>query len=673
VTSRSGLQKCRNGLLVVGAVMSALVAAEAEAQLPVPEAPKTQATEMAAAPAARTEVPVAIRMTQEDVEAFLDGIMSQRMQRDDMAGAVVAIVKNGEVLLEKGYGYASVEKKTPVRTDQTLFGIGSISKTFVGTAVMQLVQRGRLDLDTDIQKYLDFELRKSFPPAITLRQLLTHTAGFEESGKDVNESPDGISQLGEFLRTHQPAQIFPPGSLSAYSNYGVSLAGYIVERVSGQPFAAYVDEQIFQPLDMAHSTFVAPLPANLAPLASEEYRLATEPPRALEYVARRPAGGMFSTADDMSRYMIAHLQNGRYGDRRILEEATARAMHTIQWRARPDVPGIAINFYQDVGNGRFVLAHGGDLACQHSYLWLVPSENLGVFVAFNSTGTDWTRFRGYLWKTLIDRYLPQAGAPPEATVSAPDDAAAVAGTYLSTRRPDTSILSILYHIVPARVVVNSDNTISLQGSNHYDGTPRSFRAVGKLMFRETGNTGHSIAFIRDARGKVRFMLVDALGEFERQDGLLNGHTQMLLLLQTVFVLVLSGILWPVTAFARWRLKRPLGEELGIAAHRRVLIVRSANLAALVLLGLAFLYARALSILDLSILSGRMDPFIRGFQVLALVVIAGALYGSWAAHIAWKTREGSILHRLGAIAVAVALLELTLFMLNYHFLSIRLNY
>jgi CubicO group peptidase (beta-lactamase class C family) len=667
------VQKRRNGFLVVGAMMSALVALEAQAQLPVPEAPKRQATEIPAAPAAQTGVPVAIQMTREDVEAFLDGIMSQRMERDNMAGAVVAVVKNGEVLLEKGYGYANVEKKTPVRTDRTLFGIGSISKTLVGTAVMQLVERGRLDLDADIQKYLDFELRKSFPPAITLRQLLTHTAGFEESGKDDNEPPDRISKLGEFLRTHQPAQIFPPGSLAAYSNYGVSLAGYIVERVSGQLFAAYIDEHIFQPLDMAHSTFVAPLPANLASLASEEYRLATEPPRALEYVARRPAGGMYSTADDMSRYMIAHLQNGRYGNRRILEEATARAMHTIQWRARPDVPGIAINFYQVVGNGRFVLAHGGDLACQHSYLWLVPSENLGVFVAFNSTGTDWTRFRGYLWKTLIDRYLPPAGPPPQATVSAPDDAAAVAGIYLSTRRPDTSILSILYHIVPARVVVNSDHTISLEGSNNYDGTPRTFRPVGNLMFHETGNTGHSIAFIRDAGGKVRLMVVDALGEFERQDGWLNGHTQMLLLVQTVFVLVLSSILWPVTAFARWRLKRPLREELGIEARRRLLIVRSASLAALAVLGLAFFYARALSILDLSILSSRMDPFIRCFQVLALIVIAGALYASWAAYIAWKAREGSILRRLGAVAVAAALLELTLFMLNYHFLSIRLNY
>jgi len=114
---------------------------------------------------------------------------------------------------------------------------------------------------------------------------------------------------------------------------------------------------------------------NLEPLASREYWLASEPPRELEYLTRRPAGGMFSTADDMAHYMIAHLQDGRYADQRILKEATAHAMHTIQWRGNPGAPGIAIVFYQDIGNGRFVLQHGGDLACQHSNLWLVPSAS----------------------------------------------------------------------------------------------------------------------------------------------------------------------------------------------------------------------------------------------------------------------------------------------------------
>jgi hypothetical protein len=348
-------------------------------------------------------------------------------------------------------------------------------------------------------------------------------------------------------------------------------------------------------------------------------------------------------------------------------------MHTIQWRARPDMPGIAINFYQDIGNGRFVLAHGGDLACQHSYMWLVPSENLGMFVSFNSTGTDWTRLRSYIWKTFIDRYLPRAEAPPPESPAQPGDAEAVAGVYLSTRRPDTSILSILYHLVPSRVITNPDHTISLDGANRYDGTPRKFRSIGKLKFSEVGDTGHSVAFIRDVGGRVRLMIVDSLSEFQRQDSLLNGHVQLLLMLETTGILILSCVSWPVAVFARWRFKRPLKDDLPAAARTRALIVRSVTVAAVAVLGLVLVYAKALQILDLSMLSGRMDPYIRCFQVLVLLVMAGAAYAIWAAYMAWKMRLGSLLYRLRATAVSIALLELTLFALNYHFLSIDLHY
>jgi len=354
----------------------------------------------------------AAALTRADVEPFLDGIISQRLDRDDIAGAAIAIVKDGDVLLEKGYGYADVARKIPVSPEETLFGIASISKTFVGTAVMQLASDGKLDLDVDVGRYLDFQLKRAFQEPITLRRLLTHTAGFEEGGKDDLDRPEAISRLGPFLRTHQPAQIFQPGTRIGYSNYGVSLAGYVVERVAGEPFATYVARNIYQPLGMHHSTFEAPLPPALTPRASQEYRLASQPPRPIEYVARRPAGGMYSTADDVSKFMIAHLQDGRYGSQRILTDEAARTMHTIQWRGHSEGPGIAISFYQGVGNGRFVLTHGGDLACQHSDLWLIPSEHVGVFLIFNSTGKDWTRIRGSIWKAFVDRYFPLADPAP---------------------------------------------------------------------------------------------------------------------------------------------------------------------------------------------------------------------------------------------------------------------
>jgi CubicO group peptidase (beta-lactamase class C family) len=607
-------------------------------------------------------------MTSDDVAAFVDGIMSQRIERDDIAGGVMAIVKDGHVLFEKGYGYADVEKRLPVRPDQTLFGIGSISKTFTGTAVMQLVEKGSLDLDVDVQKYLDFDLRRNFPEPITLRRLLTHTAGFEENGKDADDPPDAITKLGEFLRTHQSAQIFHPGTRVAYSNYGVSLAGYIVEHVSGQPFAAYVAEHIYQPLDMAHSTFEAPLPADLAPLASKAYWLASQSPQ-LEYRSSRPAGGMYSTADDMTRFMIAHLQNGQYSDRRILTEASAQAMHTIQWRGHPDAGGIGINFYQVAGNGRFVLAHGGDITCQHSYMWLIPSENLGVFVAFNSAGTDWTRLRGVIWQSLLDRYYPPAAGTLPTDATGLEEARSVAGTYLTTRRAQTTFLSITSYLGPTRVTANADASISVEGLNHYNGTPRKFWPVGNLLFREADGSGHIVAFVTAPADGTQLMIVDSVAEFERQTGLLAGRTPQGLVLGAAGFLTLFVLGWPIGAFARWRLK-PAGAA---PAYSGRLLVRAIALAALALYGLAGLYVRALANLDLAVLSSRMDQYLRGFQLLALLVVIGTGFVLWRCFAGWRTREGSVWHRIALTLLSLSLLATVLIIASYHLLAIDLSF
>ncbi len=199
-------------------------------------------------------------LTAQDVEAFLDGIVPLQLEHDDIAGATISIVKDGKLLLAKGYGYADIEKKKPVSAEETLFRPGSVSKLFTWTAVMQLVEQGKLDLDRDVNTYLDFKIPDAFGRPITLKNLLTHTPGFEEAIKDLfavgSESPD----LGKYLKTHIPKRIYPPGTVPAYSNYGAALAGYIVERVSGRPFNDYIEESIFKPL--GHDSF------NFSPAAS---------------------------------------------------------------------------------------------------------------------------------------------------------------------------------------------------------------------------------------------------------------------------------------------------------------------------------------------------------------------------------------------------------------------
>ena len=193
----------------------------------------------------------AAELTKADFETFLDALIPSQLRNRNIAGAVVAVVKDGQVLFQKGYGYADFEAKKPVLPDQTLFRPGSISKLFTATAVMQLVEQGKLDLDRDVNDYLDFAIPKTYPEPVTLRQLLTHTAGFEETLKNLFVAHQSdVKPLRAYLVNQMPARIFPPGKVPSYSNYGFTLAGYIVERVSGEKFERYVTNHILQPLRM---------------------------------------------------------------------------------------------------------------------------------------------------------------------------------------------------------------------------------------------------------------------------------------------------------------------------------------------------------------------------------------------------------------------------------------
>src|SRR5688572_10334320 len=202
----------------------------------------------ASAPQAPT--PATAALTAADVEAWLDGFVPYALQTADIAGAVVVVVKDGQVLAQKGFGYSDVAARKPVDPNLTLFRPGSISKLFTWTAVMQLVEQGKLDLDTNVNTYLDFKIPERDGGPVTLRHIMTHTAGFEEQVKELMGVEGEINPtLGEHLREWVPNRIFAVGTTPAYSNYATALAGYIVERAAGVPFDDYLDEHIFKPLD----------------------------------------------------------------------------------------------------------------------------------------------------------------------------------------------------------------------------------------------------------------------------------------------------------------------------------------------------------------------------------------------------------------------------------------
>ena len=316
----------------------------------------------------------AVALTADDVNAWLDGYLPYALHTGDIAGAVVAVVKDGKILTERGYGYSDVEKRTPVDPKLTLFRPGSVSKLVTWTAVMQLVEQGKIDLDADVNQYLDFKIPPRDGKPVTMRNLMQHTAGFEEQAKDIMSEDPKAPGFEALLKRWVPERVFAPGTTPAYSNYGASLAGYIVQRVSGEPFDDYVEKHIFVPLDMQHSTFRQPLPADLAPLMSKGYLLASDKPHGFEMVGPAPAGSLSSPGEDMAHFMIAHLQNGEYNGNRILSAETAEKMHNSPLTLLPPLNRMELGFFETNINGREVIAHLGDTEWFHTSLHLFLKE-----------------------------------------------------------------------------------------------------------------------------------------------------------------------------------------------------------------------------------------------------------------------------------------------------------
>src|SRR5215468_7954854 len=320
-------------LAVVNALVISVASAQGPAPSPLISAPLPPPTNV---PTVAPQTSPAPELTQADFETFLDALIPSQLRNRNIAGAVISVVKDGQVLFQKGYGFADVENRKPVLSDQTLFRPGSISKLFTATAVMQLVEQGKLDLDRDVNDYLDFSIPKTYPDPVTLRQLLTHTGGFEETLKNlfVAHGSD-MKPLRTYLVNEMPARIFPPGKIPSYSNYGFTLAGYIVERVSGENFERYIENQILKPLRMNNSTFDQPLPAQLAPQMSKGYLSASKKPRDFEFVQEEPAGALSTTAADMTRFMLAFLQDGAVDGVSILKPETVRQMEARQFEFHP--------------------------------------------------------------------------------------------------------------------------------------------------------------------------------------------------------------------------------------------------------------------------------------------------------------------------------------------------
>jgi CubicO group peptidase (beta-lactamase class C family) len=625
------------------------------------------------APGVQAQATSAPALTEQDVSAWLDGIMPLSLAEGDLAGAVVVVVKDGKILASKGYGHMDVASKKPVTPDATLFRPGSVSKLFTWTAVMQQVEEGKIDLDADINAYLDFKIPALDGKPITMRHLLTHTAGFDERLKNMlMTDPKKLVSNEAWLKSWVPRRIAPAGEVSAYSNYGAGLAGYIVERVSGLPFDAYVEQRIFQPLGMRRSSFRQPLPPALAPMMATGYRLASAPARGFEYITTAPAGSLSATGDDMARFMIAHLQQGGHEGARILKPETAALMHTFEHHSIPALRPMALGFYRRDRNNQFMIGHGGDTEWFHSDLVLIPGQKVGVFVSIDGQGIhgrDAQKLRQGLVDGFVDRYYPlvRPAIVPLATEKA--HGKILEGDYLVSRRAMTSFVALTNVFPQPGIRVEEDGTLVTPQFKNLADQPRKWREVAPFVWTDPADGTRLSAIV--VGNRVKSMSFDDLAPimtFEPVSFAAASAWNLPLLCLCIAFLALVIVSWPVAAGVRANLR--VATTLSPAAMRWYRASRIAALAHLLF------YAGWTWVLmgfmdTVAFMSDALDPGLRTIQsigLVALILIPAAVMN---AVYAW--REGRSWRKFNATLLALVCATTLWFMFSLNLMTLSLSY
>jgi len=536
-----------------------------------------------------------------EMEAFIDELMAKDMQERHIAGAAIAVVKDGQLFFTKGYGYADLENKIPVDPEKTMFRIGSVGKVFTWTAVMQLVEQGKLDLDADINTYLDFRIPDTYPQPITLRHLMTHTSGIEDRWlESLTQDASELVSEREWLVDNFPGRVRPPGEAAGYSNYNAMLGGYIVGRVSGEPYDQYIQKHIFDPLGMTHSNVHPQIPENLRHYVSKSYTYsngAFQPfPEYVGQSAGIPSGFHQMSVTDMARFMIARLEGGSYGDNstemRILKESTAKQMLTTLYTPDPRLRGTAYGLFDFTDNGQWTLGHSGYAPMMYGMFLLLPDQHLGVYVVYNSAGASGLDFQHYgFQRPFFDHYYPAtAVAPLQPPADFAQRAERFTGSYKSANSHSTTPEKIVQFLGLFMLEIRDggDGTlvIPMEGGNEL-----RFVEVEPLYFRQVDGP-FSMVFREDDRGRITYMFTDFVPHYGYVKLAWYETPGFHMILALVCLLILLSML-PVALIRLIRVRRTGAERQTVSRGARSARVADQIILAVILLNVLFLVGVAL--------------------------------------------------------------------------------
>jgi CubicO group peptidase (beta-lactamase class C family) len=604
-----------------------------------------------------------------ELEIFLDDFFATAIEEYHIAGAAVAVVKDGKLFFTKGYGYKDIEHRILVDPEQTMFRIGSNTKPFTWTAVMQLAEQGKVDLDADINTYLDFRIPDTFPQPITLKHLMTHTSGFGERWlESLVSNENQLMSEREWLVSNMPARIFAPGEAVGYSNYNAMLAGYIVSRISGQPYPQYIQQHILDPLRMSHSTATAPAPPELQANLSAGYRYVDgglEPfPNYQTQPAGFPSGVIQASVTDMARFMIAQLGYGRYSDQeipeaRILQENTARQMQDTPYPIDPRLRGMTYAFSDLTDNGVRTLGHQGYFPPMGSQMLLLPDQRLGIFLAVNTRdiGPVTTQHVGFQ-RAFFDHYFPAAAAEH---IEPPADFAGRAdryvGLYRRTSYPPSTPDKVgdLFGGYTYTVSAPGDGTLTVS----MEGLELRFVEVEPLYFRQIDGSS-ALVFFENDHGRITRFYTDFAPQYsaKRAPWYELRSFNMPLVMVSVLLFISVLIAAPVQAV----INRRRGAHLGPASRTAPWILGVISLLNLVFLfGMLFGYHPPTELHDVAL---PIKLLLTTTVISALLTAAALVY----IILAWKNRYWSIASRVYYTLVTAAALAFVWFLNQWNLLG-----
>ncbi|PGW29775.1 serine hydrolase [Bacillus cereus] len=362
----------------------------------------------------KAETVAPITLNPKDLEAFTNKVIPEKMKKENAAGVALVVVKDNQILFQKGFGFSDKEKNTPIDPKKTVFRLASISKVFTASAVMQLVEQGKIDLNKDIVNYMGgLKYQNNMGEPVTMEHLLTHTTGFDyvdPRPEDIHYQENDYTMLKDYVEDNMPTVVRKPGDTYTYDNFASMLQGYIVQNLTNTPFYKYMAKNIFYPLEMHNSSFV------MTNFIKEKLATGYDAKgNAIPFYQTRPTdmpqGSMFSTGSDVANFMIAQLNDGKFKNNQILQKETVEDMQKTKFALHPKYPNMTYGFEffsPQSHNGQYVFGKGGNIPGFSSLMWLIPEHKIGVFVVTNK---DSSALPVEVFDDFMNEYFPDKTKP----------------------------------------------------------------------------------------------------------------------------------------------------------------------------------------------------------------------------------------------------------------------